>query len=241
MSPTAAGQGLEGTIRRESTVSRQTEGILREMVLNGTLAPGQRLNEVAIADSIGVSRGPLREAIQKLAGEGLLQLQSHRGAFVRKYEPQEIIEIYEMRIALELYAVRLVIARATDEDLAALESVIEEKTAPNPAAEVEAAPKASGPYVSELDFHQRMVGLAGNAAISAACLEANHRLYLALTHTERSGTRKRHAGSEHLDVLAALRSRDTAAATKLLEAHLEASLQNTLSVLGLGSSSTHSA
>lgn len=240
MSLTSAGQGLEGGIRRESTVSRQTEGILREMVLNGTLAPGQRLNEVAIADSIGVSRGPLREAIQKLAGEGLLQLQSHRGAFVRKYEPQEIIEIYEMRIALELYAVRLVIARASDEDLAALESVVHEHGATGPAQQAEPTPKASGPYVSELDFHQRMVGLAGNETISAACLEANHRLYLALTHTQRSGTRKRHAGSEHLHVLAALRSRDTAAATKLLESHLEASLQNTLSVLGLSSSTAHS-
>jgi DNA-binding GntR family transcriptional regulator len=239
MSRTAAEPGLELGIRRESTVSRQTESILREMVLTGTLEPGQRLNEVAIADAIGVSRGPLREAIQKLAGEGLLQLQSHRGAFVRKYEPQEIIEIYEMRIALELYAVRLVIDRAKDEDLAALENVVHEHGATSPAQQADPTLKPSGPYVSELDFHQRMVNLAGNETISAACLEANHRLYLALSNTERSGTRKKHAGGEHLEVLAALQARDTGTATKLLEAHLEASLANTLSVLGLASSGTH--
>lgn len=238
MSTMPAGQELEGAIRRESTVSRQTEAILRDMVLNGTLAPGQRLNEVAIADSIGVSRGPLREAIQKLAGEGLLHLQSHRGAFVRKYEPEEIIEIYEMRIALELYAVRLVIARASDEDFATLESVLEGHGSRNRMAQADATPRASGPYVSELDFHQLMVGLTGNAAIIAACLEANHRLYLALTRTDRSASRQRHAVGEHLEVLAALRSRDKDAATALLEAHLEASLQNTLTVLGLPSSTT---
>ena len=222
-----------GIVQRESTVSRQTETILREMVLSGTLAPGQRLNEVTIADGLGVSRGPLREAIQKLAGEGLLQLQSHRGAFVRKYEPREIIETYEMRIALELYAVRLVIERASVDDLAALGVLLTESSSLAEAARSGDVPPASGPYVAEIDFHQRMVSLAGNSAISAASLKVNHRLYLALTHTERSQTRREHSTSEHQEVLAAVCRRDTAAATALLEQHLETSLRNTLAVLGL--------
>lgn len=237
MSP-APTEGQEGTIRRESTISRQIESIVRDMVLNGTLVAGERLNEVSLSESIGVSRGPLREAIQKLAGEGLLELKSHRGAFVREYKPQEIVEIYEMRIALELYAVRLVIARASDEDLADLDTVIADHTAQGLGTDTASTPKSSGPYVAELDFHQRMVALAGNQAISAACLEANHRLYLALSDREQSGTRKRHASGEHLDVLQALRSRDVLAATTVLEAHLEASLKNTLAVLGLESRTT---
>lgn len=222
-----------GIVQRESTVSRQAETILREMVLTGALAPGQRLNEVTMADSLGVSRGPLREAIQKLAGEGLLQLQSHRGAFVRKYEPQEIIETYEMRIALELYAVRLVIGRARDDDLVALGVLLAESSALTEGARSADVSPESEPYVAELDFHQRMVSLSGNSAIRAASLEVNRRLYLALTHTERSQTRREHSSSEHQDVLAAVCRRDTAAATALLEKHLETSLQNTLVVLGL--------
>jgi DNA-binding GntR family transcriptional regulator len=222
-----------GIIRRESTVSRQTEAILRDMALNGTLAPGERLNEVTLADGLGVSRGPLREAIQKLAGEGLLQLKSHRGAFVRKYEPREIIETYEMRIALELYAVRLVIERASDDDLAALGLLLAESSAATETAPSDRVEPASGPYVAELDFHQRMVSLSDNSTIAAASLEVNHRLYLALTHTERSQTRREHAGSEHREVLAAICRRDEEAALALLEHHLEMSLQNTLAVLGL--------
>jgi DNA-binding GntR family transcriptional regulator len=224
------------------TVSRQTEAILRDMVLDGTLAPGERLNEVTIADSLGVSRGPLREAIQKLAGEGLLQLKSHRGAFVRKYEPREIIEAYELRIALELYAVRLVIERADDESLAALRVLLEtdapgtpgSSTPPTPPLDPGAeVPRTAGPYVAELDFHQRMVSLSGNSAITAAALKVNHRLYLALTHTERTQARREHANDEHLAFLDALSDRRTADATRLLEEHLQASLANTLSVLGL--------
>jgi DNA-binding GntR family transcriptional regulator len=221
-----------GVIRRES-MSRQTEVILRDMVLNGTLAPGERLNEVTIADGLGVSRGPLREAIQKLAGEGLLQLKSHRGAFVRKYEPREIIETYEMRIALELYAVRLVIERASDDDLEALSVLLAESSAAADANASGTVPTATGPYVAELDFHQRMVSLADNSAIAATSLEVNHRLYLALTHTERSQSRREHSGSEHREVLAAICRRDEVAALALLEHHLEVSLQNTLAVLGL--------
>lgn len=229
--PTRDAAASPNVIRRGATVSRQTETILREMVLNGTLAPGERLNEVTIADNLGVSRGPLREAIQKLAGEGLLQLESHRGAFVRKYEPREIIETYEMRIALELYAVRLVIERASDDDLEALGILLAESS-----AAAEGAPAAGpppGPYVAELDFHQRMVSLSGNTAIAAASLEVNHRLFLALTHTERSQVRRQHSIGEHREVLAAVSRRDTAAATALLEDHLEISMQNTLAVLGL--------
>ncbi|MFB2583070.1 GntR family transcriptional regulator [Herbiconiux sp. P15] len=218
-----------GVVRR-GTVSGQTEAILRDMVLDGTLAPGERLNEVTIAESLGVSRGPLREAIQKLAGEGLLQLQSHRGAFVRKYEPREIIEAYELRIALELYAVRLVIERASDADLEGLRELLVSAPVTGPSSEV---PLTAGPYVAELDFHQSMVTLTGNSTITAATLKVNHRLYLALTHTERSQARRDHAHGEHQQFLEALCARDTALATSLLEQHLEASLANTLTVLGL--------
>jgi DNA-binding GntR family transcriptional regulator len=230
MTPSTPPSSRHAIVQR-GTVSQQTEAILRDMVLDGTLAPGERLNEVTIAESLGVSRGPLREAIQKLAGEGLLQLQSHRGAFVRKYEPREIIEAYELRIALELYAVRLVIERADDASLEALRVLLEsDPQAADPAAEV---PLTAGPYVAELDFHQSMVTLSGNSALTAAALKVNHRLYLALTHTERSQARREHAHGEHRAFLEALCARDTVRATALLEQHLEASLANTLTVLGL--------
>ena len=84
-------------LTRDGTFSRRTEVVIRDMILDGTIPPGERLNEVALASALGISRGPLREAIQRLAGEGLLTVISHRGAFVRTFEAREIDELYDMR------------------------------------------------------------------------------------------------------------------------------------------------
>lgn len=210
------------------TYSRQTENVLREMVLDGTLAPGERLNEVALSARLGISRGPLREAIQKLAGEGLLRLQSHRGAYVREYQPREIIELYEMRAALELHAVRLAVDRATDEALAQLEEILLAETAKRGHAH------HHGPYVAELDFHQQLVELAGNSIISANCLEMNRRLYLPLSQTPRDPNRVQMAVVEHVNVVEALKARSLDGASVAMEVHLSNSMANSLLVLGLG-------
>ena len=219
-------QGTERLLERESTFSRQTESVLRQMVLDGTLNPGDRLNEVVLSQALGISRGPLREAIQKLAGEGLLRIRSHRGAFVRKYEPQELIELYEMRAALELYAVRLAVRRAPDQELAELHAMLIESDETDHSLD-------RGPYLGELDFHQRLVMLAHNSVMNESCLEMNRRLYLALSHSPRDPERVRHAVAEHLEVTAALQSRDAQVATDVMEAHHERSMRNTLAVLGL--------
>src|SRR5690606_20563109 len=83
------------------SIPSQAEDVLRRMILDGTLSPGERLNEVTIAESIGISRGPLREAIKRLSGQGYLTMETHRGAFVKAYTPQEIMDLYELRSALE--------------------------------------------------------------------------------------------------------------------------------------------
>ena len=93
-------------LARDATFSQQTEVALREMILAGEIAPGERINEVALAGELGISRGPLREAIQRLVSGGLLTVISHRGAFVRTFTPGEIVDLYGLRSALELHAVR---------------------------------------------------------------------------------------------------------------------------------------
>src|SRR4051794_27841584 len=102
-------------LAREDTFVNRTEEVLRERILDGTIRPGERLNEVTLAAALGISRGPLREAIQRLTSEGLLTVISHRGAFVRTFSRAEVVELYELRAALELHAVRLACDRASDE------------------------------------------------------------------------------------------------------------------------------
>src|SRR6185312_12097300 len=103
----------------------QAEAALRDQILSGHRAPGDRLNEVEIAAELGVSRGPLREAMQRLARDGLVVVQPHRGSYVRNLEPDEIVELYDVRIALECAAARLAAERRTDADVTALKGLLD--------------------------------------------------------------------------------------------------------------------
>ena len=213
------------------SIPSQAEDVLRRMILDGTLSPGERLNEVTIAESIGISRGPLREAIKRLSGQGYLTMETHRGAFVKAYTPQEIMDLYELRSALELFALRLVIERASEEALDDLAARLAEES--ERIRRHEADESASEPYASELDFHQQLVALSGNQVIRAQLADANHKLFLALRPTKRTETRKEHAVASHMELLDKVRARDSDASVELLSAHLTDSMTNSLSVLGL--------
>ncbi|MFE9959280.1 GntR family transcriptional regulator [Micromonospora sp. NPDC005299] len=219
-------QPVSKRLTRDSTFSQRTESVLRDMILDGELKPGERLNEVILAASLGISRGPLREAIQRLASEGLLTVISHRGAFVRTFERAEVAELYELRAALELHAVRLLCQRATDDDLAGLAAMLDE-------TENRLSGSADPAYPPELDFHLQLVRLVGNPALLAAALEAQRQISLARTMSAHRPTRARAAIVEHTDILDALRARDQELATRLMAEHLHHSMESAISVLGL--------
>jgi DNA-binding GntR family transcriptional regulator len=212
-------------LSRDSTFSARTESILRSMVLDGELAPGQRINEVALSASLGISRGPLREAVQRLASEGLLTVISHRGAFVRTFSHDEIVELYELRAALELHAVRLVCQRATAEDLNELDALLDETET--------RMQTGSHAYPQELDFHLRLVLLAGNQALMRAALENHHQISLARSMSAKQPIRARAAVVEHHELVEALKVRDLHRATDLMDRHIHHSMAGALHALGL--------
>lgn len=97
----------EPTIQIESasrTLRGQAYDILKRQLLSGELRPGERVNEVVMAARLGISRGPLREAIRNLEQEGLLIAAPHRGTFVRRLNEEEAAELQEVRLALETAA-----------------------------------------------------------------------------------------------------------------------------------------
>ncbi|AWB93842.1 GntR family transcriptional regulator [Aeromicrobium chenweiae] len=212
-------------LSRDATFSHRTETLIREMILSGTVAPGERLNEVALASSLGISRGPLREAIQHLAGEGLLTMVSHRGAFVRTFEPRELDELYDMRSAFEMYAARLVCRRATDEQIAELDAFVSE-TAEAMSSE------ADGRYPADRDFHRRLLGLSGNATLERAALETQAQIVLARSMSAKAPVRAKEALGEHADIVAALQSRSPDEAARLVNEHLDRARRSALAALG---------
>jgi DNA-binding GntR family transcriptional regulator len=213
---------LPAPLAREAlTFSGRTVEVLRDMVLTGRVRPGERLNEVEIANALGISRGPLREAIQHLRSEGLLITVSHRGAYVRTFTRAELSELYEVRIALESHAVRLAAEKSNQDGIDELRQMMADTN--------QALAKKAG-YPSELDFHQRMVLLADNEALLDAVVEVHRKIGLARSRSAYVPTRARTAFSEHEEVLEHLANSEGELAAKVLTTHLRSSLANALKI-----------
>src|SRR5438034_5451724 len=138
------------------TLWQRVHDHLREEILSDRLPPGTELQEVALSQELGVSRGPVREALGRLAAEGLVTVRPRRGAVVHSLSSGEFLEAYQVREALEVLAVRLAVPRLGPEGLAELQTV----------TDTMAAQAASG-HVTEFFeanslFHETFVQLSGN-------------------------------------------------------------------------------
>ena len=132
---------------------------LREEILSEHLEPGAELLEVPLSEELGVSRGPIREAIGRLAAEGLVTVRPRRGAVVRSLSKDEFLELYQVREALEVMAVRLAVPRLTPDDVAQLEDVVEHMSAHAERDEVAEF------FAANLAFHGRLFAASGNTKL----------------------------------------------------------------------------
>lgn len=215
-------------LTRDGTFARRTEERIREMILDGTLPPGERLNEVSIAEVLGISRGPLREAIQRLVGEGLLTIISHRGAFVKTFEPGEVDDLYELRTALEAHSVRLVCRKATNDELEELKQLVGD-------ASEELSQDPDGPYPADRDLHTRLTWMSGNDALAHATVEVQRQISLARQSSAKKPERAREALVEHEQLVAAIVARDEDRAAEILRRHLDQARRSAVDALGISS------
>lgn len=147
-------------IRRSTLSSIVTERI-RELVVQGTYAPGTQLSEPELADQFGVSRGPIREALQRLVQEGLLRSEPHRGVSVPTVGDEDIADLYLAREAIETAALREIVASGRGAEVAEeLSRLVRQMR--------EAALAERWSKVAELDmrFHTEVVRAAGSARLS---------------------------------------------------------------------------
>jgi len=124
-SEAALSQGDRPPQLENLTLWQRAHDYLREEILAGRLQPGTELAEVALSEQLGVSRGPIREAIGRLAAEGLVTVRPRRGAIVRSLSKEEFLELYQVREALEIMAVSLAVPRLGADDFAALQDLID--------------------------------------------------------------------------------------------------------------------
>ena len=132
---------------------------LEHSILAGDLPAGSKLNEAAIADRLGVSRGPVREAFRALEESGLVRLEKNRGVFVRLIPVEEADEIYELRAVLDEFVGRRLAQSITPDQVRELRDRVErmEKAAAN--GDVDAY------LATNVEFHDRLVQLAGNTKL----------------------------------------------------------------------------
>ena len=132
---------------------------IREEILAGRVGQGERLVEAVIAEELGVSRGPVREAFKLLHGEGLVTEEPHRGAFVARLSGDDVREIFDLGGALEACAARQIAARRRPSDILALRRLIER------IAEAAKDGDAARVVQADLAFHEALSQLSGNRCL----------------------------------------------------------------------------
>ena len=205
----------------EETVDR-----LRDLIVQGELAPGSRLNERVLTARLGVSRTPLREAIKLLATEGLVDLLPNRGAVVAPIDPARIAETLTVMGALESLAGELVCAQASDESLADIRALHYEMLA------MHARRDLDGYFRYNQAIHLKIVEASGNAVLAQTYRQLNANVRRVRYMANLSAERWDAAVQEHEAILAALNARDAARLKRLLRDHLAAKLASVLEAIG---------
>ena len=189
-----------------------TYSALKDLVVSGALEPGERASESQLAEKLGVSRTPVREALTRLVTEGFLQTAT-RGYMRRPLEVQETLDLYEARVAIERECLRLALERATDAQLQEARAYLEESRAVADSTPVQ--------QLVELDegFHLRIADMAGNSELRRMLVSLNERIrfirWIDMENVGRDSTQL-----EHQEILQALTARDAALSERLLSGHI---------------------
>ncbi|MFC5750940.1 GntR family transcriptional regulator [Actinomadura rugatobispora] len=204
MAPVVAGDAL----------AEQAYLRLREAILQRRLPPGARLSVPAVARRLGVSRSPAREAIARIAGEGLATFVPRKGAVVALITAADLLEIYELREVLEGLAARLAAERVTEDGLADLGALHTRHRA--------AIEDGDVALHMELDqaFHRSLRVAAGNGRLLEPLDRLQAQVRIAMDTTRRSPGGMPRALAEHEEILAAVRARDAARAEAVARAHI---------------------
>ncbi len=196
------------------TLHEQVAERIRDMIIEGHLAPGARINEAALVESLGVSRTPLREALRTLAGENLIDIRPSRGSVVRRLTPGDVASMLQVLAELEKLAGRLLCERATSEDVAELQAA-------HAAMMAHYARRDRLPYYKlNQAIHTRIAQLCGNPVLAEIQSGIQSRLKRIRFIGNRSPEAWANAVREHEEMMEALAARDGARLGEVLARHL---------------------
>lgn len=219
MNMTPSGKsGKHGLSTREKTYDS-----LKTSILSGRFAPGERLAEEPLAEELGVSRTPVREALHKLEQEGLIEPLESRGFRVPQDSPEEIEDLFDIRTVLEGYTLRIICERITEEQIALLEGIIER------ADEALRRKRIDEVFQQNTQFHDTLHGLVADKRRFHSLI-VNMRKYVLRYRKDtlrNLGAAKR-AGEGHRQILLALKLKEPELCERVMRAHIRQSKEDAL-------------
>ncbi|MCX5126319.1 GntR family transcriptional regulator [Streptomyces sp. NPDC002812] len=213
MLSTGLPQGAVPKLERPGPLRDRVYGALLELITTRALQPGQHLVESELAGHLGVSRQPVREALQRLSTEGWVDLRPAQGAFVHEPTEEEADQLLTVRTLLEAEAARLAAAHAGAEAVAALEELCAQGERAVAADDVDTA------VATNARLHAKIMELAGNAVLAELAAQVDRRVRWYYTPVARQ--RGHQSWVEHRELIAAIADRDGEAATAIMRAHTE--------------------
>lgn len=213
MLSTGLPQGAVPRLERPGPLRDRVYEALLELITTRALQPGQHLVESELAGHLGVSRQPVREALQRLNTEGWVDLRPAQGAFVHEPTEAEADQLLTVRTLLEAEAARLAAAHAGSPGIEVLRELCEEGEKAVDADDVESA------VALNARFHTKIMELAGNTVLAELAAQVDRRVRWYYTPVARQ--RGRQSWIEHRGLIAAIADRDEALATRLMREHTE--------------------
>ncbi len=211
---------------RNGNSSQQAYERLRQKIIESELAPGSHLLEQELAEMLGVSRTPIREAAIRLQGEGLVEIVPRHGIRIVPTSVTDISHIYQVLISLESTAAGLVAARP-GVDLSPLENACQQMTDALEAQDMHAWAAA------DEAFHEALVQLGGNARLAQVVMNCRDQVHRVRRFTQqlRPHPQPKKSIAEHFEIIEAMRRGDAARASRLYRAHRERGWREQTAVL----------
>lgn len=206
---------------RHQTLNWHVYNDVVRLISSGMYPAGTRLDEQQIAEELGVSRTPLREAISKLVKDGLVEHRPYRGNFVRTFTAKEVFDLYEVRKGLESMAVRLAIPRLGNASIAELRKILSEIDHALNAGDLEAY------GLADKQFHDAIADLSGNETLISMLVRLSGQVQLIRTMANQDPSIVEITAMERPGIVDAMISGDVSEATRLMEEHIELVQRNT--------------
>ncbi|WP_028549456.1 GntR family transcriptional regulator [Paenibacillus sp. UNC451MF] len=219
---------MSNTVVETSLLATQVYKALRQNIMGGKYAPGDKLDIHKLASEFGVSRSPVKDAFNQLVHDGLIEVLPRKGTYVTQSNPKDFVDILDARLMIETWAITQVINSISESHIADLLQITSEMDGLVNNQETDPFPFE---LYSKLDkrFHQTIVEWTGNQKVLAIYVSLNAHATLArvVYSTSFESTKKRH--SDHNLLCDALEKRDLPTFTGVLQSHIESMKMEALS------------